>query len=313
MAGGQRSELPRVDSQGTIVMDTPCVSCGYNLRGLSVEGRCPECSAVVSRTLDPRRLRFSDPRWLTRLRVGAGFLAVSTNVSMFLVALYWGTDTTTDFLSWCYRFEPADMDVPIDVIWAKVVFMAFVIGIWLLASREPCEPRRPRRRWPRRACRAGGAATLVVFSLAGVASHYFAGFYFWFWLAAVLVFVGWVAIICLYIAQLAIRVPNKGLVRFSHVVLLCLVLMGGATAMAGAHGALGPAGSHLSSAVQSWMPPRAATGNADLLWLPYRRVLGLAASVCAVLGHALALACTRVLLVASAEAKRNAQDKLTPR
>lgn len=38
-------------TDGVISADTPCQRCSYNLRGLSSEGRCPECGQAVGETL----------------------------------------------------------------------------------------------------------------------------------------------------------------------------------------------------------------------------------------------------------------------
>jgi uncharacterized repeat protein (TIGR04138 family) len=41
------SELPTIDS------DVPCAACGYNLRGLVFDGRCPECGLDIIHSLRP--------------------------------------------------------------------------------------------------------------------------------------------------------------------------------------------------------------------------------------------------------------------
>jgi hypothetical protein len=41
----------RLDAAGYIDQDRPCGQCGYNLRGLRPEGRCPECGTDVATTL----------------------------------------------------------------------------------------------------------------------------------------------------------------------------------------------------------------------------------------------------------------------
>jgi uncharacterized repeat protein (TIGR04138 family) len=41
------SELPAIDS------DVPCAACGYNLRGLVFDGRCPECGIDIIHSLRP--------------------------------------------------------------------------------------------------------------------------------------------------------------------------------------------------------------------------------------------------------------------
>lgn len=60
---------------GTVLQqDTPCRRCGYNLRGLTVEGRCPECGTPVGLSAYGDFLRFCDPRWLERLAKGVSFI-----------------------------------------------------------------------------------------------------------------------------------------------------------------------------------------------------------------------------------------------
>lgn len=60
-----------------IALDVPCAGCGYNLRGLTGEGRCPECHYAVPRSLDPDRLLFADPRWLAAVTRGLWMISLS--------------------------------------------------------------------------------------------------------------------------------------------------------------------------------------------------------------------------------------------
>lgn len=65
-------------------MDLPCSRCGYNLRGLSARGRCPECAASVASTRAmARALHELDPRTLRRMCAGAVLLLA---VSLFAFA-----------------------------------------------------------------------------------------------------------------------------------------------------------------------------------------------------------------------------------
>lgn len=51
--------------------DVLCIACGYNLRGLDISGRCPECALPIADSNRSDSLRFADPRWLKKLRFGA--------------------------------------------------------------------------------------------------------------------------------------------------------------------------------------------------------------------------------------------------
>jgi len=58
------------DQQGMLVADVPCRKCGYNLRGLSENTRCPECGVPVGLSLWGDLLRFADPDWVRRVARG---------------------------------------------------------------------------------------------------------------------------------------------------------------------------------------------------------------------------------------------------
>ncbi|UCE58460.1 MAG: hypothetical protein JSU63_13570 [Phycisphaerales bacterium] len=54
-----------------IAEDKPCIHCGYNLRGLMPDGRCPECGEEIGQSLRGNLLKYADPEWLDRLYFGA--------------------------------------------------------------------------------------------------------------------------------------------------------------------------------------------------------------------------------------------------
>jgi len=61
--------------------DAPCIGCGYILRGLAMNGVCPECAVAVRRSLQGDHLIYADPRWLRVLVFGqsafaAGIVAI---------------------------------------------------------------------------------------------------------------------------------------------------------------------------------------------------------------------------------------------
>ena len=67
-------------SFAVIDFDIFCVSCGYNLRGLHANGRCPECGAEITSSLDRAiedYVRPIDSAWAVQIRDGAILSIVS--------------------------------------------------------------------------------------------------------------------------------------------------------------------------------------------------------------------------------------------
>lgn len=69
-----QESLPTVEvltsADGALEKDMFCSRCGYNLRGLTLEGLCPECGSPVSRSVHGNLLRFAHPEWINKLRKG---------------------------------------------------------------------------------------------------------------------------------------------------------------------------------------------------------------------------------------------------
>lgn len=57
-----------------VAADAPCTRCGYNLRGLGPQGRCPECGEATALSLRGDLLAYADPQWLARVRSGIALL-----------------------------------------------------------------------------------------------------------------------------------------------------------------------------------------------------------------------------------------------
>ena len=67
---------PWLGADGRIRIDIPCQHCRYDLRTLKPDGICPECGHPVSDSARDGLLRFSYPRWVKRLRLGALLLLI---------------------------------------------------------------------------------------------------------------------------------------------------------------------------------------------------------------------------------------------
>ena len=64
-------------SLSTVVGDSPCRDCAYNLRTLAWEGVCPECGLPVRASRLPKHLRFGSFRSIRRTRLGIAFCVVA--------------------------------------------------------------------------------------------------------------------------------------------------------------------------------------------------------------------------------------------
>lgn len=86
-----RAILPiRTDAQGCIDEDVPCRRCGYNLRSLVLDGRCPECGTAVGRSLHGDLLRFSDPAWVQSLASGMNWILAGMIIGFIVGAVAGG-------------------------------------------------------------------------------------------------------------------------------------------------------------------------------------------------------------------------------
>jgi len=68
----------RLDAEGRIDDDLPCIACGYNLRTREPDSTCPECGGTVLQSTARHLLHFADPAWLRRLIWGAMCVILGT-------------------------------------------------------------------------------------------------------------------------------------------------------------------------------------------------------------------------------------------
>lgn len=126
---------------GRVNADVFCHQCGYNLRGLSREGRCPECATSVAVSLQHDLLCFAEPGYVRKLAWGnrlAGWGWLSLLIFVFgllgLIFLFMFSVATAT----------GDEQLLLGLCFGGLVIAAFfggwlflMIGAWLLTARQP--------------------------------------------------------------------------------------------------------------------------------------------------------------------------------
>lgn len=157
--------------QGVVVIDRPCIACSYNLRGLPVEGVCPECGVSVERSLSGDLLRFASPAYLASIHRGV-FLVVATIIGQIIVSM---GAVVLGMLVGFLAANPgstAQTQLPIVLGWVlqgvlAVINFMLLYGWWLLSEPDPGFTGRDdgskARQWVRILTAVQGAMNAVVF------------------------------------------------------------------------------------------------------------------------------------------------------
>ncbi len=113
-----------------------CRACGYDLRGLRSDGRCPECGTPVAASLQ-EGVAFAPPAYVGRLAEGAMLNATGVMFPAVMMASFW---------------QFADR-MPLGPL---LMALFWCPGLWLLTTPDPAgapvEGRRTARGWLRATC-----------------------------------------------------------------------------------------------------------------------------------------------------------------
>lgn len=140
-------DTPRPPPQ-SVDRSRPCLSCGYNIRGLPVSGNCPECGVPVARSLQGNLLIHAAPEHLAAIHHGTvlilagkiialllqiGVVLVPVIVLLAVISTGGRTPQSPAFLPWFstpeYRFFSS--------VGELATSGAILIGWWLLSRPDP--------------------------------------------------------------------------------------------------------------------------------------------------------------------------------
>jgi len=217
-----------LDAAGAIAVDVPCRRCGYNLRGLKPDGRCPECGTDVRVSL-VTLLRAADPAWVRRLAHGAHRFHWCLLVVMAALLALHAMPALPDALQAALHARLPYLDTVLFGLLA-VSGVGLMLAIDALTTPDPRPAAVPEHPWPREVARYSALlAILIPVGLLMLGGQ---------WLAALILLTGvptgWAALFE-HLAALMRRVPDDGLGRQCRQVrrlAFLLLALGAATAAA---------------------------------------------------------------------------------
>jgi len=164
----ESEEHPEVllDADGRLTVTLRCIVCSYNLRGLALDGMCPECAAPARKSLLHNDLRLADPAWLRKIHLGlfALMLAVGLVVATVLAFLLVG-----NLLVAVGGGNDVIGNVLVFLMMLVIYLAAPLVGTWGLILCTTVEPLGGPRGAGPRSRKFTRWATLAVLGVAGLA------------------------------------------------------------------------------------------------------------------------------------------------
>lgn len=182
-----------------------CVRCGYNLRGLPSDGKCPECGTPIGRSRRGNILAAADSSWLAGLC--RGLTLVVAAVGVHFAGLLLG------IVGFFGIAELADQKVTIEAVRRGVSAVLLLAGVILLTRLDPRLTLAEHSVVLRKVSRGIAAAALLLYvvtlSLAPYAPGVLLGGGLSWSLKAS--FIAAIVSASLYVARLAERIPDEKL------------------------------------------------------------------------------------------------------
>lgn len=224
---------PLIGPDGCVAIDSPCATCGYNLRTLPENGVCPECATPVRQSTQGFLLSWAEPKWVRRLSKGLLLIIIG------LVGCLWMTIWPFALGIVFAVVSPASAP-SMDVFWiiglsvALVGFAAMLIGVFGLFRLSTPDPRDAlatsgltARRW----IRIGLTVVpflLLVYAMSALMSAGSPGGFISNLVSEIALVIGAIGTLALiaivppavarHLAELMRRVPRPGLMKFARIV-----------------------------------------------------------------------------------------------
>lgn len=210
----------KLDAAGRIDDDVVCRKCDYNLRGLTPEGRCPECGTAIGRSLGGDLLRFSDPEWVQKLASGMNWIVASIFIAflggVFGAILFGLFASTTSSRSYLF-LSPL----------ASLAFGAVaLIGYWKITTPDPARLSGESNFSARKIVRIAQVTQYAIAPINSLIQQWALAIPI-FILSAVSGIVGLVGVFATFIygRKLALRIPDEKLARHCRIVMWGLAAM----------------------------------------------------------------------------------------
>ena len=226
------------DEAGVITIDTTCRRCGYNLRGLRRDGRCPECGTAVAMSLEGDLLRYADPRWVERLGRGSRLILNGLAAALLFGIIAGVVQAAASGAATATMPLAAEILAAICEVAVLLGLVAAYCGAWMVTSPDPTRAGEDRYATSRKLVRIalliglGNAAVQVALETISLPSRLHTVASLIDTLANLAALVGWLAYLR-YLMKLALRIPDGGLSKRARFLFFAFLLMPLATGFVG--------------------------------------------------------------------------------